>query len=141
MKGQKVSPYDFAIAYLIQKWDEFISHHQNKEARGCVKIICKGKTKKGKDQTYIFSLVSEGVGKGQGLGERTGFPAAFGTLLIQHGKIKEKGVLPPEACVNIWEFMSLMKKALAVDDKTEAKKSPLIIQSIDEQGTMIKTQF
>jgi len=138
VKGQKVSPYDFAIAYLIQKRDEFISQHPNKEARGCVKIVCKGKTKKGKDQTYIFSLVSEGVGKGQGLGEGTGFPAAFGTILIQQGKIKEKGVLPPEACVNIWEFMGLMKKALAIDDKTEAKKSPLIIQSIDDQNC-IKT--
>ncbi len=141
VKGQKVSPYDFAIAYLIKKRDEFIRQHKDRETRGCVKIVCKGKTKKGKDQSYIFSLVSEGVGKGQGLGEGTGFPAAFGAILIQQGKIKEKGVLPPEACINIWDFMQLMKKALAVDDKTEAKKSPLIIESIDDQGTVTKTQF
>jgi saccharopine dehydrogenase (NAD+, L-lysine-forming) len=141
IKGQKVIPYDFAIAYLIKKRNEIISKQENREPRGSVKIVCKGKTKKGKEQTYIFSLVSEGVGKGQGLGEGTGFPAAFGAILMQQGKIKEKGVLPPEACVNIWSFIQLMKNALAIDDKTEAKKSPLIIESIDDTGTVTKTQF
>ncbi len=141
IKGQKIVPYDFAIAYLIKKRDELIKWQQNKEPRGCVKIVCKGKTKKGKDQTYIFSMVSEGVGKGQGLGEGTGYPAAFGAILIQQKKITEKGVLPPEACVNIWTFIQLMKNALAIDDKTEAKKSPLIIESIDDAGTRTKTQF
>jgi len=141
VKGKKIVPYDFAIAYLIQKRDEIISRQVNKEPRGCVKIVCKGKTRKGKEQTYIFSLVSEGVGKGQGLGEGTGFPAAFGAILIQQGKIKGKGVLPPEACVNIWSFMDLMKKTLAIDEQTEEKKSPLIIESIDHEGNLTKTQL
>jgi saccharopine dehydrogenase (NAD+, L-lysine-forming) len=134
IKGQKIAPYDFAIAYLIQKRDELINLEPDKEPRGCVKIVCEGKTRKGKKQSYVFSLVSEGIGKGQGLGMGTGFPAAIGAMLIQQAKIQKKGVLPPEACVNVWHFMDLMKTALEIDDQVESKKSPLIIQSIDADG-------
>ncbi len=141
VEGQTVLPYDFAIAYLIQKRDELISQESDQEPRGCVKIVCQGRTRKGKDQTYIFSLVSEGIGKGQGLGMGTGFPAALGALLIQTRKIKKKGVIPPEACVNVYSFMDLMKKALDIDDKVEAKKSPLIIQSIDADGNITRRNF
>ncbi len=141
VNGQRVVPYDFAIAYLIKKRNEFISQYQDKTPRGCVKIVCKGKTKKGKMQTYIFSLVSEGAGKGQALGEGTGFPAAFGAILIQLGKITKKGVLPPEACVNVWDFIQLMKNTLKIDDTTESQKSPLIIESIDADGNTSKRYF
>ncbi len=136
VEGQKVTPYNFAIAYLIKKRDEFISQESDQEPRGCVKIVCKGKTRKGKEQSYIFSLVSEGVGKGQGLGMGTGFPAALGAVLIQQGKVKERGVVPPEACVNVYSFLDLMKKALDIDDQVEEKKSPLIIESIDADGVV-----
>ncbi|MHA1264512.1 MAG: saccharopine dehydrogenase family protein [Candidatus Helarchaeota archaeon] len=141
VKGQKIVPYDFAIAYLIKKRNELIQQEKNREPRGCVKIVCKGKTKKGQQQTYIFSLVSEGVGKGQGLGVGTGYPAALGGILIQEGKIKKKGVLPPEACVNIWKFMDLMKTALGIDEQVEEKKSPLIIESIDAEGHVKRMQL
>ena len=134
VKGQKVTPYDFAIAYLINQRDKLISQESDQEPRGCVKIVCKGKTRKDKDQSYVFSLVSEGVGKGQGLGMGTGFPAALGAVLIQQGKVKERGVVPPEACVNVYSFLDLMKKALDIDDQVEEKKSPLIIESIDADG-------
>ncbi len=141
VKGQEIIPYDFAIAYLIKKRDELIKLEENREPRGCVKIVCKGKTRKGKAQTYIFSLVSEGIGKGHGLGMGTGFPAAIGAMLIQQGKVKKKGVLPPEACVNVWHFMDLMKTALDINDQVEEKKSPLIIQSIDATGTIKEMQL
>ena len=141
VKGQKVTPYDFAIAYLIKRRDELISEESDKEPRGCVKIVCKGKTRKGEEQTYVFYLASEGIGKGQGLGMGTGYPAALGAVLIQQGKIKKKGVLPPEACVNVWHFMDLMKNALGIDDQTEEKKSPLIIESIDAAGKVKRMQF
>ncbi|HUY01264.1 MAG TPA: saccharopine dehydrogenase NADP-binding domain-containing protein [Candidatus Deferrimicrobium sp.] len=141
VKGQQVIPYDFAIAYLIKKRDEFINKASNKEPRGCVKIVCKGKTKKGQKQTYVFSLVSEGVGKGQALGEGTGIPAALGAVLIQQGKIKKKGVLPPEGCVNVWSFLQLMKRAMKIDDTVEEKKSPLIIESIDADGIVKRMQL
>ena len=71
----------------------------------------------------------------------TGFPAAIGAMLIQQGKIKQRGVLPPEACVNVWHFMDLMKTALDINDQVEEKKSPLIIQSIDADGTVKEMQL
>ncbi|TFG05193.1 MAG: saccharopine dehydrogenase [Promethearchaeota archaeon] len=141
VQGQKVSPYDFAIAYLIKKRDELIGLETNREPRGCVKIVCNGKTRKDEKQAYIFSLVSEGVGKGQGLGMGTGYPAALGAVLIQQGKIRKKGVLPPEGCVNVWHFMDLMKKALRIDAQDEARKSPLVIQAIDANGNEKEMQL
>ena len=92
-------------------------------------------------RTYVFSLVSEGTGKGKGLGEGTGIPAAFGTILLQRGKIKEKGVVPPEACVNAMDFIQLMKELLEIDDSDKEKQSPIIFQSIDGEGNIKTLKF
>ena len=140
--GQQVVPYDFATAYLIQQRDEILKKTNFGEAKGCVKIVVKGKKKKTLEKrTYVFSLVSEGVGKGQGLGYGTGLPAALGTILMVRGKVKGTGVLPPEACLNFWDFVDLMKNSLSIDEKSEDKKSPLIFQSIDENGNVKKIEF
>ncbi|MHA1370936.1 MAG: saccharopine dehydrogenase family protein [Promethearchaeota archaeon] len=134
--GRKVIPHDFAIAYLIKRRDEILKRLNFGEQRGCVKISCKGKKKRtGEDRTYVFSLVSEGAGKGQALGEATGMPAAFAAILLQKGKIKKKGVLPPEACTNPMDFLGVMQKFLSVE-KVGAGSSPLIIESIDENGNI-----
>jgi saccharopine dehydrogenase (NAD+, L-lysine-forming) len=73
VSGQQVIPHEFAIAYLIKQRDEILKRVNFGEQRGCVKIVVKGK-KKGtlEPRTYVFSLVSEGAGKGQALGEATG---------------------------------------------------------------------
>ncbi|MHA1521146.1 MAG: saccharopine dehydrogenase family protein [Promethearchaeota archaeon] len=142
--GQEVVPHDFATAYLIDQRDKILKEMDFGEAKGCVKIVVKGKKKKTLEKrTYIFSLVSEGVGKGQGLGYGTGMPAALGTILMVRGKVKGTGVLPPEACINFWDFIDLMKNALSIDNKSEdkSKKSPLIFQSIDENGNVKKIEF
>jgi len=140
--GQEVIPYDFATAYLIHQRDKILNEMDFGEAKGCVKIVVKGKKKKTLEKrTYIFSLVSEGAGKGQGLGHGTGIPCALGTILMIRGKVKGTGVLPPEACLNFWDFVDLMKNALSIDEKSEDKKSPLIFQSIDENGNIKKIEF
>ncbi len=142
--GQEVVPHDFATAYLIDQRDKILKEMDFGEAKGCVKIVVKGKKKKTLEKrTYVFSLVSEGVGKGQGLGYGTGLPAALGTILMVRGKVKGTGVLPPEACLNFWEFIDLMKNTLSIDDKSEdkSKKSPLIFQSIDENGKVKTIEF
>lgn len=142
VNGQDVIPHDFAIAYLITRRDEILEKVNFGEQRGCVKIVCKGKKKKTKEpRTYVFSLVSEGAGKGQALGEGTGIPAAFGAILMQRGKIKEKGVLPPEACVDPMAFLQLMREVMSIDDSDESKKSPVIFESIDENGKVKKMEF
>jgi len=139
---QEVIPHDFAIAYLIKRRDEILKRVNFGEQRGCVKIVCKGK-KKGtlEPRTYVFSLVSEGAGKGQALGEATGMPCAFGAIMLQRGKIKQKGVLPPEACVDAMQFLALMQEAIGVDNKVKSKQSPLIYESIDEKGNIKRMDF
>ena len=142
--GQEIIPHDFATAYLIDQRDKILAEMDFGEAKGCVKIVVKGKKKKTLEKrTYVFSLVSEGVGKGQGLGYGTGLPAALGTILMIRGKVKGTGVLPPEECLNFWDFIDLMKNTLSIDDKSEdkSKKSPLIFQSIDEKGNVKKIEF
>ncbi len=144
LNGQEVIPHDFATAYLINQRDKILNEMgwTLGDAKGCVKIVVKGKKKKTLEKrTYVFSLVSEGVGKGQGLGYGTGMPCALGTILMIRGKVKGTGVLPPEACLNFWDFVDLMKNSLSIDDKSDDKKSPLIFHSIDENGNIKEIKF
>lgn len=144
VKGQKVVPYDFAISYLIKRRDEILEEVEFGEQRGCVKIVCKGKKKERRnlvDRTYVFSLVSEGAGKGQALGEGTGIPCAFGAILMQQGKLDGKGVLPPEACVKPMDFIQTMRTVLKTDDSVEEKRAPVIFESIDGDGNVKQMKF
>ena len=136
VKGQKIVPYDFGVAYLIKRRDEILAEENFGDQRGCVKIVVAGKNAQGLDRTYIFSLISEGIGKAQGLGEGTGYPLALGAILMQQGKITQRGVVPPEAAVNPMEFMMLMKESLQVDDSDESKRSPVVLQKMDENGVL-----
>ncbi|MHA1315743.1 MAG: saccharopine dehydrogenase family protein [Candidatus Helarchaeota archaeon] len=136
VKGQQVIPYDFAISYLIKRRDEILKETNFGEQRGCVKIVVKGRNYKGENTTFVFSLVSEGAGKGEAMGAGTGIPAAFGAILMQQGKIKEKGVVPPEACVDAMKFLNLMRRTLSVDEADKTKRSPLIVQRIDSDGSV-----
>jgi saccharopine dehydrogenase (NAD+, L-lysine-forming) len=142
VKGQKVIPYDFAIAYLIKERDRILKEVNFGEQRGCVKIVVKGLKKGTKEpRTYIFSLVSEGAGKNQALGEATGIPAAFGAMLIHQGKITKRGVLPPEAAVSAMDFIATMQKVMKLDKKSKTKSSPIIFESIDENGNVKRMDF
>ena len=134
VKGREITPYDFAISYLIKRRDEILIETDFGRARGCVKIVVSGKNEKDLDRMYIFSLISEGVGKGQAMGEGTGIPAALSTILMAQGKIKRKGVFAPESGVPLLEFIDLMKNTLNVDDSIKSKQSPIIVQKIDEFG-------
>ncbi|MHC1591067.1 MAG: saccharopine dehydrogenase family protein, partial [Candidatus Helarchaeales archaeon] len=136
VKGQKVIPYDFAISYLIKRRDEILKATNFGEQRGCVKIVVKGWNYKGQETTFVFSLISEGIGKGEAMGAGTGIPAALGAIMLQQGMIKGKGVLPPEACVDALKFLKLMRKILSVDDSDATRRSPLIVQRIDPDGSV-----
>ena len=142
VKGHEVVPYDFAIAYLIEQRDKILAEENFGDQRGCVKIVCKGLKKETREpRTYIFSLVSEGAGKNQALGEATGIPAAFGAMLMQKGKIPKKGVYPPEGCVQIFDFLAIMQKTLKTNKTDKNKKSPIIFQSIDAEGNVKQMEF
>jgi saccharopine dehydrogenase-like NADP-dependent oxidoreductase len=126
--NQKVVPRDFAIAHIIQQRERILKEAKFGEQRGCLKITIKG-IEDGEPKQYDFSMASIG----QSMGEGTGIPAALGAILMQRGKITEKGVLPPEACVKPLDFLGLMQEHLKLDKMTGGE-SPLIIEAIDKDG-------
>lgn len=137
---RQIEPYNFAIQYLIKQREKLLEELDFGEAKGCVKIVVKGKRKRTReDRTYVFSLVSEGVAEGQGLGEGTGTPAAIGALMIKRGMVDKKGVIPPEACIDPLKFLSVMREVFKVSE--EGEDSPLIFQSIDEEGNVETKRF
>jgi saccharopine dehydrogenase (NAD+, L-lysine-forming) len=72
------------------------------------------------------------------MGEGTGIPAAIGAILTATGKIKEKGVLPPEACVNPMDMLELAKTKV----KTAGGRGfPISIEHIDKDGKSQKVNL
>lgn len=128
VKGKIISPLEFSISYLINQRQRILKETNFGLQRGCIKIVVKGE-KAGKTHHYIFSLASEG----QAMGEGTGIPVAIGAVLMSRGKITKKGVLPPEACIDPLDFLTIMKEHLGLE-AVSGKNSPLIIESIDEEG-------
>lgn len=135
VKGQMVSPFDFTISYIIKQRERILKETNFGTQRGCLKITIKG-TLEGKKHQFDFSLADEG----QSMGEATGIPAAIGAILMHRGKITEKGVLPPEACVNPLNFLGLMQKVLKLE-KISGADSPLIIESIDAEGNIERLEL
>jgi saccharopine dehydrogenase-like NADP-dependent oxidoreductase len=126
VQGQKVIPLEFAVAFILAQRKRLMQEAGITEPMGCLKIVVKG-YKGGSKDTYIFSMSS----RGQGMGEGTGIPAAIGAMIMATGKIKEKGVLPPEACVNPMDLLELAKTKV----KTAGGKGfPIVIEHIDKDG-------
>jgi saccharopine dehydrogenase (NAD+, L-lysine-forming) len=130
VKGQEVVPLDFSIAYILRERERILKETNFGTQRGCLKLVVKG-TLEGKPHQFNFQLASVG----QSMGEGTGIPAAIGAALLQRGKITEKGVLPPEGCVNPFEFLLGMREQLKLETVT-SEGSPLVIESIDSEGNV-----
>jgi saccharopine dehydrogenase (NAD+, L-lysine-forming) len=126
VQGQKVIPLEFAVAFILAQRKRLMKEAGITEPMGCLKIVVKGYKDGGKD-TYVFSMSS----RGQGMGEGTGIPAAIGAMIMATGKIKKKGVLPPEACVNPMDLLELAKTSVKA---TGGKGFPITIEHIDKDG-------
>jgi saccharopine dehydrogenase-like NADP-dependent oxidoreductase len=124
VQGQKVMPLEFAVAFILAQRKRLMKEAGITEPMGCLKIVVKGYKNGGKN-TYIFSMSS----RGQGMGEGTGIPAAIGAIIMATGKIKEKGVLPPEACVNPMDLLELAKTSVKA---AGGKGFPIVIEHIDK---------
>jgi len=137
VKGQPVIPYDFAMAYILRERERILQETNFGGQRGCCSVVATGK-KDGKYRQYRFHMASQS----EALGEGTGIPAAIGAMLMQQGKIVEKGVLPPEGCVNPVDFIDLITKVMHLDKKGKKDKnshdqfSGVLVQQIDEDGTI-----
>ncbi|MBN2297261.1 MAG: saccharopine dehydrogenase NADP-binding domain-containing protein [Deltaproteobacteria bacterium] len=135
VKGSRVIPYDFAVAFILRQRERILRQTGFEGPCGCCSVVAKGK-KDGVYQEYRFHMAS----KSQALGEGTGIPAAMGVILMQQGKIGTKGVLPPEACVDPLDFVSLISKVMKLDEKKEDGDSfgGVIVESIDHTGVITK---
>lgn len=133
VKGQWVAPYDFAMAYILQARDRILEKTGFGQQRGCCSVVARGR-KDGKTVEYRFHMAS----KSQALGEGTGIPAAIGAMLMQQGKIKAKGVFPPEGCIDPNDFIERVTSVMA-RDKSAADKDAfqgVIVEKVDEQGNI-----
>ncbi len=126
VQGHKVIPLEFAVAFILAQREKLMKEAGITEPMGCLKIVVKG-YKNGGKHTYVFSMSS----RGQGMGEGTGIPAAIGAIIMATGKIKEKGVLPPEACVNPMDLLELAKTKVKA---AGGKGFPITIEHIDKDG-------
>ncbi|MCD6168635.1 MAG: saccharopine dehydrogenase NADP-binding domain-containing protein [Caldisericia bacterium] len=126
VNGRKIKPIDFAVSFILSRREKFIKDAGITEPIGCLKIVIKGK-KDGRRYTYIFSVTSKGAGMEKG----TGIPAALGALLMGQGKIKEKGVFPPEKGVNPIDVLEVLSKKIKLG---EGGKLPVEVERIDETG-------
>jgi len=129
VQGQKVTPLEFAVAFILAQRNRLMKEAGLTQPMGCLKIVVKGYKDSGKN-SYIFSMSS----RGQGMGEGTGIPAAIGAMIMATGKIKEKGVLPPEACVHPMDLLELARTKVKA---AGGKGFPITIEHIDKDG---KTQ-
>jgi saccharopine dehydrogenase (NAD+, L-lysine-forming) len=135
VKGKKVALSDFAMAYIIKKREQILQETGFGSQRGCVSVLVKGR-KGGKSREYRFHLASQS----QALGEGTGIPAAAGAILMLQGKVKGKGVLPPEGCLHPTDFLELVPKLMKLDRKKEGGQSfgGVIVEQVDENGRITK---
>jgi saccharopine dehydrogenase (NAD+, L-lysine-forming) len=134
LDGRPVIPYDFAMAYIIRERERILKETNFGRQRGCCSVVATGK-KDGKYQEYRFHMASQS----EALGEGTGIPAAIGGLLMQQGKITQKGVLPPEGCVNPVDFIDLITKVMDLgkkDKESHDEFGGVIVQKIDEHGNL-----
>jgi len=126
VQGHKIVPLEFAVAYILSQRERLLKEAKIDQPMGCLKIVVKG-VKDGGKNTYIFSMSS----RGQGMGEGTGIPAAIGAIIMGTGKITQKGVLTPEACVNPMDLLELAKTKV----KTVGGRGfPISIEHIDKDG-------
>ena len=127
VQGKKVDPLEFAVAYILSQRSKLTREAGLTHAMGCLKIVVKGR-KKGEKDTYVFQMSSSE----QGMGEGTGIPAALGTILMGQKKIKGRGVMPPEACVNPNDVLELIKTKVKFGGKSGSV--PIAIRHIDKNG-------
>ncbi len=129
VQGNPVIPLEFSVAFLLARRPAFLAEAGVAEATGCLKVQVRGH-KDGKQHTYICSMVSSGSGAGEG----TGIPAALGAMLMLQGRIKRKGVVPPEAVIDPMEAFRLA--ADVVKHFGMGGGVPLFVEHIDAEGIL-----
>lgn len=131
VKGTPVNMYDFSVAYILKERERILKETNFGIQRGCCSVVVKGKSN-GKHREYRFHLAS----RSQALGEGTGIPAAMGAIMMNIKKVYGKGVMPPEACLNPMEFISIISDVMDLGKKDSDDFKGIIIEKVDENGTI-----
>ncbi|MFH1435481.1 MAG: saccharopine dehydrogenase NADP-binding domain-containing protein [Pseudomonadota bacterium] len=133
--GRKIAPYDVSVAFLLKERERILKETEFGPQRGCVSIIVKGMRHR-EYREYRFHLAS----LSQALGEGTGIPAAIGAILMQTGRVRGKGVMPPEACVDPADFLAMVPEVMKLDKEKEGGKTfgGVVIEQVDEEGNVTK---
>lgn len=130
VNGQEVVPHDFAVAFIQQERERILKETGFGHQRGAMAVVVKGEKEK-KAVEYRYHTASGSTA----LGEGTGVPAAVGAMMMQQGKITEKGILPPEGCVDPVEFFDILKPLLlSKEEKSDSGERTVFIEQIDEDG-------
>lgn len=95
LKGTKVNPYDLAL----EMWKTIPKGRDNGPQSSGLKVIVKGE-KDGKKITYTADMAGR-------MAPGTGLPAAMAALMMADGKVKEKGVVAPEGCIDPATFLKM----------------------------------
>ena len=128
VQGRDVVPLEFAVSFILSRRQELMKEAGLTKPLGCLKIVVKGH-KEGKLSTYVFSMSS----KAEGMGEGTGIPAALGAILMERGKIRERGVNPPEGCVAPMDFVELARSSVRLGKK---RGLPIVVEHADRSGKL-----
>ena len=128
VQGRNIIPLEFAVAFILSCRKALMDEAGLRQPLGCLKIVVKGQ-KNGEASSYIFSMSSQG----QGMGEGTGIPAALGAILMEQGKIKRRGINPPEGCVAPMDFVDLARSSVKLGKK---KGLPIVVEHADRSGKL-----
>ncbi len=118
VNGQQVKPLDFVFNFLLQS---SAAKENPLWAYGLVVEVLGEKNKKPAKVTLKNSHppMSRWGGK-SAYSKNVGIPLSIGAQMIAKGKVKQKGVLPPEACFDPVEFFKeLSKRGIQIHEKIE----------------------
>lgn len=93
VKGVKVVPYDLTL----RMWNKIPENRDKGPQASGMKVIVKGE-RGGKKVSYTADIVGRTAAG-------TGLPAAIAALMIHAGKVKAKGVVAPEGCIDAREYL------------------------------------
>ncbi len=133
VKGQKVIPYDFTVAFILKERERLLKEAKLDKPRGCVSVVTKG-TKDGEYKEFRFHLFSES----EGLGEGTGIPAAVGAIMMNRGLVSGNGVMPPEAALSPIDFLRTTGEVYDLTGSKEGSdsKGRVILEMVDKDGNI-----
>lgn len=104
VRGQDVSPRDLLVTLMASGPHEELPPEERRSAM----VVKVNGMKEGSTATLEYSMVGN-------MAPCTSLPASLGVRMLARGEIKERGVLSPEACLELGPFLSMLKERRLID--------------------------